>query len=95
MDPPAEEKPLGNGLEPAKQEPEESTPHPTVHPTPHEHTIFEEEAASIHTTDVYNNWNLEEPISVSCAARCLHNSLQMPQVDSNDDDSAIGDLSRL
>jgi hypothetical protein len=91
MDPPVEDNPLRNGLDPAKQEREEST----TPPTPQEHTTVDEEVQSTHTTDAFNDRNIEEPISVSCAAGFPHNGLQLLQVDSNDDDSAIGDLSRL
>lgn len=100
MGPPVEEKPSSNGLEARKQEREEPTANPepgvpTPRPTPQEHTAVEQGTPPTHTADVYYGGNIEEPISVSCAARCSQNSLQLLQVDSDDDDSTIGELSQL
>jgi len=91
MDPPVEEKPLSNGIDPAKQELQEPTPRLT----PQENTTVELETPPTYEAGAYYEGNIEEPISVSCAVRALHHGLQLVQVDSNDDDSAIGDLSRM
>jgi hypothetical protein len=95
-----EEKPLNKVLDPTKPEPEEQTAEqeseiPNSRPTSPELPTGAKEAPSTHPADIYHEGNIDEPISVSCAARCLYIGLQLPQVDSNDDDSAIGDLSRL
>jgi hypothetical protein len=76
MDPPVEEKQLSNGLDTAKQEREESPTNselkvPTTRSSPREPAADEQEVQSTHTD--YGG-GIEEPISVSCAARCSHNS---------------------
>jgi len=76
MDPPVEEKQLSDSLDTAKQEHEEPTAKPepdlpTARSSPREPAAVEQETQSPHTD--YGG-SIEEPISVSCAARCSHNS---------------------
>jgi hypothetical protein len=53
-----------------------------------------EEAPSTHTIDRYDG-QTEEPRSAGSVTQGLCARLTIMQVDSNDDDSAIGDLSRM
>jgi hypothetical protein len=71
MDPLVEEKPLDNAVDPATQERKEPSPRAT----PHENTTTEHETPSDYTNDEYFGGDIEEPISVSCAARPSYNGL--------------------